>query len=231
LLSELRQKLAAETFDRLMDEFGTSHADHDVSLAKFGAFLTQRAGTDATGIFAAWLDREVAAKDHVGGFWSIYSFEPEPERALIVFGGDANAVANREIAERLQHAVARRFSNFAVPIKADRDMTDEDLKSHHLLVVGEPTTNSLLRRAAEKSPVRFGTQSFVVRDETFANPDSAVIAASENPWNERFSVVVFAGLSARATYRIVDSLSADEETAPQVVVFPANRAARRFAVR
>ena len=51
-------------------------------------------------------------------------------------------MANREIVERLQHAVARRFSNFAVPIKADRDVTDEDLKSHHLLIVGEPKFSS-----------------------------------------------------------------------------------------
>jgi len=39
------------------------------------------------------------------------------------------------------------------------------------------------------------------------------------------------GLSARATYRIVDSLSPDEELSPQVVVFPAHRVPQRFVVR
>ena len=148
-----------------------------------------------------------------------------------MFGGAVNSVANREIAERLERAVTRRFSNYFVPIKSDLDVTEADLKSHHLLIVGEPTTNSLLNRAAAKSPVHFGTQSFSVRKETFANPDSAVIAASENPWNDRYSVVLFAGLSTRATHRIVDSLSPDEKTAPQVVVFPAHRREQRFVVR
>ena len=155
----------------------------------------------------------------------------EPELALIVYGGGVNVIANREIAERLQRAVARRFGNFFVPLKTDREVTDTDLKSHHILVVGEPSTNSLLLRAAAKSPIKFSSQSFSVREETFANPDSGVIVASENPWNARFSVVIFAGLSPRATNRVADSLSPDEETSPQVVVLPANRPARRFVVR
>ncbi|MFM9966500.1 MAG: hypothetical protein ACKV2Q_35430 [Planctomycetaceae bacterium] len=197
--------------------------------------VDQRGGKGASAVFAKWLDREVLAKDHVGGCWSIHSFELEPENALIVFGtgerAARDAIANREIAERLQHAVARRFGNYHVPLKTDRDVTDEDLKSQHLLIVGEPSTNSLLLRATVKSDVKFVSQSFVLRGETYADHDSAVIAASENPWNSRYSVVAFAGLSARATYRLVDSLSPEEELSPQIVLFPARRTAQRFAVR
>ncbi len=235
LLAELRQTLGAERFAELMDEFGTAHADQEITTAQFRAFVDQRGGKEASIVLTKWLDRVVAAKDHVGGCWSVHSFEMEPERALIVFGtgerAARDAAANREIAERLQYAVARRFGNFHIPVKTDREVTAEDLKSHHLLVVGEPLTNSLLRRAAEKSPVRFGTQSFVVRGETYADHDSAVIAANENPWNPRFSVVTFAGLSARATHRIVDLLAPDEEMSPQVVLFPARRAAQRIVNR
>lgn len=235
LLVELRQALGAERFAEVMDEFGTAHADQEITTAQFRAFVDQRGEKEGTTVLSKWLDHDVAAKDHVGGCWSIHSFELEPERALIVFGtgerAARDAIANREIAERLQYAAARRFGNFHIPIKTDREVTDEDLKSHHLLVVGEPLTNSLLRRAAEKSPIRFGTQSFVVRGETYADHDSAVIAASENPWNPRFSVVAFAGLSARATHRIVDSLSPEEEMSPQIVLFPARRTTQRLVVR
>ncbi len=235
LLSELRQALGTERFAELMDEFGTAHADEEITTTQFLAFVDQRGGKEAATVLTKWLDRDVAAKDHVSGCWSIHSFEPEPERALIVFGtgerAARDAIANREIAERLQYAAARRFGNFHIPIKSDREVADEELKSHHLLVVGEPSTNSLLRRAAEKSAVRFSTQSFVVRGETYADHDSAVISASENPWNPRFSVVTFAGLSARATHRIVDSLSPDEESSPQIVLFPARRTTQRLVVR
>ena len=235
LLAELRQTLGAKRFDELMDDFGTAHADQEITNEQFRAFAVQRGGKEASAVLTKWLDREVSAKDHVGGCWSIHSFELEPERALIVFGtgerAARDATANREIAERLQYAIARRFGNYHIPLKTDREVTDDDLKSHHLLVVGEPLTNSLLRRAAEKSPVRFSTQSFVVRGEVYADHESTVIAASENPWNPRFSVVTFAGLSARATYRIVDSLSPEEETSPQIVLVPARRTTQRMVIR
>jgi hypothetical protein len=69
-----------------------------------------------------------------------------------------------------------------------------------------------------------------MHEETFADLDSGVIAVSENPWNDRFSVVIFAGLSPRATHRLTDLLSPDEETSPQIVVMPANRSARRSLI-
>ena len=242
MLAELRKTIGPEAFDRQMDVFGLQHADREFETAEFRSHFEKNAATeksdthdakrsDVKALFRKWLDQGVTAKDHVAGCWSIYSFEPESELALIVYGGGVNTVANREIAERLQRAVARRFGNDFVPLKADREVTDADLKSHHLLVVGEPASNSVLLRASAKSAVKFGSQSFTVRDETFANPDSGVIVACANPWNDRFSVVIFAGLSPRATNRIADSLSPDEETSPQVVVFPANRPARRFVVR
>lgn len=242
LLAELRQKLGAATFDRLMDEFGLAHANQAISVLQFREFIEHLAGEVAKPVFAKWLDVEVAAKEHVGGAWSIYSFEPEPELALIVYGTGQKLsflkksnnlcdIANREIAERLQHTLARRGSNHRMAIKADQDVTEDDLKSHHLLVVGEPLTNSLLKKSAAKSSIRFGSQSLTVQNESFADLDSGVIVAAENPWNARFSVVLFAGLSARATHRIVDELSPEEETSPQVVLFPANRSPRRFVIR
>ena len=242
LLAELRKTLGAQRCDAVLDDFGSEHANREITNELFRAFVEKAGGKDSATVFAKWLDHDVSARDHVGNHWSIYSFELEPERTLIVWGtGDqpgqggkpttSARIANREIAARLQYAVARRFGNHHITIKADSDVTPDELKSHHLLVIGEPLTNSLLRRAATKAVVKFGEQSFSVRGETYADHDSAVIVASENPWNTRFSVVTFAGLSARATYRLADSLSADEETSPQVVLSLARRAVQRFVVR
>ncbi|MCX7418657.1 MAG: C45 family autoproteolytic acyltransferase/hydrolase [Planctomycetia bacterium] len=231
MLCDLRQKLNAEAFDRLMDEFGMKHADGEFEVAEFRSHFESEGEPAVKAVFAKWLDRDVAAKDHVSGRWSIHSFEMELDKTLIVFGGSTNPVANLEIAERLQRAVARRFGNTYVTLRSGRDVSEADLKSHHLLVIGEPTNNSMLLKAAAKSAVKFGTQSFNMHEETFADHDSGVIVASENPWNDRFSVVTFAGLSPRATYRLADALSPDEETSPQIVIMPANRAARRVVVR
>ena len=262
LLWQLRRDLGAETFDRLMDEFGVAHANEEVSMAQFREFFEQSGGEKARDLLALWFNSEYNPASEIEHSWSIHSFESEPERALIVYGGggfaknerlraskgkrtgplideellrkptEPSTTANREIAERLQYAIARRFGNYHISIKADADVTAEDLKSHHLLIVGEPATNSCLSLAVNKwSAINFRKQSFSVRGEKYADPDSAVIAAGPSFWNDRYSVVVFVGLSARATHRIVDSLSPNDESSPQIVLFPAHRAVQRFVFR
>src|SRR5262249_12534918 len=57
-------------------------------------------------------------------------------------------------------------------------------------------------------------------EETYAHADSAVIAAGTNPLNERYSIVVFAGLGARATRRAIEALPRRAEAA-EVLLMPA----------
>src|SRR5207253_7810071 len=98
-----------------------------------------------------------------------------------------------------QEAIRARWSNVTVPIKADGAVTDADLKSHHLLLIGRPDSNALVARFRGALPVTLGSRSFAVRGEVYARPGSAVIAAAENPVNKRFALVVIAGLGAAST--------------------------------
>src|SRR5439155_25870325 len=90
-------------------------------------------------------------------------------------------------------------SNITVPIKTDRDVTSEELKTHHLLLIGRPDSNSVVERMRKVLPVEFGHRSFVVGKSAYANAGSAVIAAAANPEAPRYSVVVIAVLGAYAT--------------------------------
>jgi hypothetical protein len=93
-----------------------------------------------------------------------------------------------------------------VPIKADHEITEGDWKSHHVLLVGRPSTNSAAGLAMKTLPVAFGPTSFTINGETYAHPGSALIVASDNPTNPRFEVVLFGGLGAEATWHSVEHL-------------------------
>jgi hypothetical protein len=153
-----------------------------------------------------------------GGVYTVLSFQAELEQTLIVYGTADEATSQREAAEALQRAIRERWSNYTVSVKSDREVTDEELKSHHLLLIGRPDSNRLVERFRAALPVRFGKRSFVVRGETYAHPDSALMIAAENPLNGRYSVVVLAGLSAEATFRTAPDLMRSGRSAEVVLL-------------
>jgi Phospholipase B/S-layer like family, C-terminal region len=170
----------------------------------------------------------LAAKSN-GGAFTVLTFDDEPEQSLIVYGTDDEANVNHEAADALQQAIRARWSNVTVPIKSDHEVTDDDLKTHHLLLIGRPTCNKITARFVAELPITFGGSSFVARDEAFAHADSAVIAAAENPLNHRYSVVVIAGLGAASTLRIAPMLVDSSRQSAEVVVFPHGKRVRSLA--
>jgi hypothetical protein len=137
-----------------------------------------------------------------GGVFNVASFNPELDHALIVYGTADEAASQREAAEALQRTLRERSSNYTVPVRSDQDVTEDELRSHHLVLIGRPDSNRLVERFRQAVPVRFGKRSFQVAGETYAHPASAVVVAGENPANRRYSLVVVAGLSAEATFRV-----------------------------
>jgi hypothetical protein len=132
--------------------------------------------------------------------WSLGSFQRDQEHSLIVYGTADEVATNREAAESLQKLVRENGSNYTIPVKSDKEVTDAELKSHHIVLIGRPNSNVLVERFRRALPVDFGSRSFVVRAKTYAHPGSAVVAAADNPLNKSCSLVVIAGLSAEATF-------------------------------
>jgi hypothetical protein len=165
-----------------------------------------------------------------GGPFSVLSFYDELDRTLIVHGTGDEATTLREGAEALQQALRARYSNITAPIKADREVTEDDLRTHHLLLIGRPDGNAVVARFREALPLTFGSRSFVVRGQAYAHPASAVIAAAANPANRRFAVVVIAGLSAASTLRAAPLLGSRAQRPAEVVVLPHGAAPRALVV-
>jgi hypothetical protein len=155
-----------------------------------------------------------------GSAYTIASFEDERDRTLIVYGTRDEEAANRETALALQERIRTHWSNETIPVKSDQQVTDDDLRSRHLLLVGRPDSNRVVERFRDALPVTFGWRSVVVRGTTYAHAGSGVIAATANPLNPRYSAVVLAGLSAEATTRTPDSIYDKAGQGADVLVLP-----------
>lgn len=230
LLAALREKIGDKVFLSLMDEFGLANAGKAVSTAEFITAMSKGDG-DLKTFFTEWLERPGLPVSPKTGIWSIDSYDAELDRAVIVYGTTRESDAQREAASRLQRQIERRWSNITVPILADSAASTEAIKGKHLLLIGRPDTNSLVSRFAKNVPLTFGPSSFVLKGETFANPGTAVIAAGARPDDERYSVVLYTGLSAEATWKCVDPFG---ERGPQATceihLLPAGGKARRLVV-
>jgi Phospholipase B len=241
MLAEMRSLLGAEAFDRMMDEFGGEHAGKAVTTRQFVTHLNKHAGTLSSGdgkgsgsklddMLAAWLEKTGLPGGAKGGPFSVLTFHHEPEQTLIVYGTEDETPTNREAAEALQQAIRARHSNLTVPIKSDREATDEELKTNHVLLIGRPETNRITKRFAGAVPVKFGHGSFTVQEDVYAHARSAVLAAGENPLDRRFSMVVVAGLDASSTLRAAPLLLDHSRRAAEVVVLPSGASARSLVL-
>ncbi|HEX4145046.1 MAG TPA: C45 family autoproteolytic acyltransferase/hydrolase [Pirellulales bacterium] len=231
LLAELRRKLGAEKFDKTMDEFGQAHAGQEVATSQFQAAIQRAAGKSLSGTFDPWLTSRSLPAKFAGNIWAIDSFEREPEHTLIVYGTLGDRSAQHEAAQRLARRIARRGTNVTIRVRSDREVSAEDLENHHLLLVGRPATNSTTAELTAALAVQFGTASFSLRGRTYAHPNTAMVVAGANPRNNRYSIVVYAGLSASATWHCVDSLPDRDERAIEVLLLPVGKPARAMLTR
>jgi hypothetical protein len=257
VLHELRKTLGDKAFEEAMRSFGKEHAGKAVTTAQFQEHIEKASGKDLGKFFAVWVGdtglprlapgngKAVSKKQtgvrravrdrawdpaKVNGVFTTLSFYQELENTLIVYGTADEVPTNREAAQAVQNAIIRRHANYTVPIKSDKEVTEKDLKNHHLLLIGRPNSNTIVQRCRKSLPVTFGSRSFVVRNKSYAHALSAVTVAAENPWNKRYSVVVVAGLSAEATLRAAPRFVRTEKPAGEVLLLAHGKASRALVL-
>jgi len=82
-------------------------------------------------------------------------------------------------------------------VKDDADVTDEDMKTHHLILWGEPSSNRLLARVAPKLPIRWDEKEVRVGKENFGAGHHVPILIYPNPLQPERYVVVNSGFTFR----------------------------------
>ena len=88
-------------------------------------------------------------------------------------------------------------------MKDDAEVTDADIASSNLALWGDPESNAVLKRIADKLPIRWDGDSIHVGDKTYSAANHVPILIFPNPLNPKKYVVLNSGF----TYREYDDLN------------------------
>jgi hypothetical protein len=88
-------------------------------------------------------------------------------------------------------------------VKKDVEISDTDIAQSNLVLWGDPAANAVLRRIADKLPIRYANERVEVGQQSFAADNHAPILIYPNPLNPARYVVV----NSSFTYRDYDYLN------------------------
>ncbi len=90
-------------------------------------------------------------------------------------------------------------SNFAVTlrVKLDTAVTDADIAQSNLVLWGDPESNHVLARIADKLPIRWREDKLIVGHQTYAADKVMPVLIFPNPLNPRRYVVLNSGFTFR----------------------------------
>jgi hypothetical protein len=108
--------------------------------------------------------------------------------------GVANWVADEE-----KHAIAewRRQFRGDAQVRLDRDITEADIAANNLILWGDPSSNRILSRIADKLPVRWTAGGLLVGTQRYTNETHVPIMIYPNPLNPKKYVVLNSGFTFR----------------------------------
>jgi poly(3-hydroxybutyrate) depolymerase len=120
-------------------------------------------------------------------------------KSLIVYGTRAPAETESNRLTAQWHAQLNPRTAVNYPVKADVDVTAEDLRTHTIILVGRPEANSVAAKAAAQLPVSFDARGVTVRGKRHDGPSVGVSLIFPSPWSDKEYVVLHAGTDIAAT--------------------------------
>jgi hypothetical protein len=108
-------------------------------------------------------------------------------------------------AEEMRHARDQWRQQFRgdARFKDDTKVNDADIAEHNLVLWGDPSSNKVLARIADRLPIRWSDEEVKVGKQTFAGAHHAPVLIYPNPLNSKRYVVLNSGF----TYREYDYLN------------------------
>lgn len=91
----------------------------------------------------------------------------------------------------------RRHFRGHARIKNDTDITPEDIQNANLILWGDPASNQVMKRIADKLPIAWNAKFVTVGDKEYASDDHALIAIYPNPENPNRYVVLNSSFTFR----------------------------------
>jgi hypothetical protein len=133
-------------------------------------------------------------------YWDLYP------NLIVIYGTIAEAEANKAAAEFLNNNYLGLGPEI---VKADTDVTEEDLKAECVILFGRPATNKVAQRLEDIFPIKIDGAKFTWQGATYDQPTQGVVQMVDHPIDPKRLVMLCAGLSSEATLQISASYLQD----------------------
>ena len=102
-------------------------------------------------------------------------------------------------AGEMDHAVKAWRAQFRgeARVKSDADVTDADIAAHNLVLWGDPSSNKVLAKIADKLPIKWSAEGVQVGKQAFKPEGHALTMIYPNPLNPKRYVVLNSGFTFR----------------------------------
>ncbi len=102
-------------------------------------------------------------------------------------------------AQEMDHAANHWRKQFRgdAPIKDDKEVSDEDIKTSNLIVWGDPKSNAVLARIADKLPIKWTEKGVKIGDKSYEAGTNVPVLIYPNPLNPRKYIVINSGFTFR----------------------------------
>jgi hypothetical protein len=108
------------------------------------------------------------------------------------FSAEVNQSAMNEL-DRFSKMFTRDYLGEA-RTKADTAVTAEDIAGSNLVLFGDPGSNGIIAKIADKLPIKWKKDTITVGDKTYSSADHMPVLIYPNPLNPRHYVVINTGL-------------------------------------
>jgi hypothetical protein len=200
MFDALRKDMGDDSFFALMTRFFADNTTKPVSLADF----RRAAGPKEDSLIGKWLASDGIPDAQAGPVYvgsDIHPLAQRISRALIVYGTEKEAGANRYAAEQIQKRLLDWYEQ-SIPVKKDFEVSESDLRTHELIFVGRPETNSALAALQPGIGLNYDRATFTAGGKVHASENDALSWAAANPFDAKHMVLVVAGNSPLETVRL-----------------------------
>lgn len=185
-LDQLRRKMGDDAFLALMNDYFAANTTKTVTAQSF---------LDKAGV------KFDLTEPTEGPTYAIADMNRRLATAIIVYGTQKEAGANRYAAEQLQNAYLGQLE-YQVPIYKDFEVTDDVLAKHDIVFIGRPETNQALESFIN---LDYKGAVFKIEDRIHASEREALAYATSNPKDPAKMVLVLAGNDALRTVKLASS--------------------------
>lgn len=135
-------------------------------------------------------------------FYTLSNFYDDFDHTLVVYGTSRQVEANHTLALRFRTLLADRYSEILPPVRKDSEITQSELESSDLIVIGGIEDNRLMKTIAEKLHLSLGKNFFQWNGKTYGESDDGLFVVFPNPYNPEKVVYLVIANSALQLYEM-----------------------------